>query len=311
MEMQALRFLSLAGLTTLLLACASSPASQGRAPEPPPPPPAQNLLGTTDELQLVSELALDLADTYGGENLLVALDIDNTLLAMEQDLGSDQWFYWQKSLAENDPCSSLYAGNRFAVQGALFHASAMRPTQHDAAEQLRRMQDAGLRVIALTSRGPEYRLQTFRELRRNGMSFWATAWPPQMGYPETFTPEGAARPVRYEDGVFFVAGQDKGAMLADLFERSGKPAPVLVLAVDDKQANLNDIMQAFSFEPTKIHAWRYSREDDKVAAFNAVAADAHWDAIEPALRRIQEVLGPDNYDLPERSAEECASAQQD
>lgn len=306
MDMQALRVLSLAGLTTLLLGCAASPASQTRAAEPPPPPPAQNLLGTTDELQLVTELALDLAETYGGENLLVALDIDNTLLAMEQDLGSDQWFYWQQALAENDRCSSLYAGDRFAVQGALFHASAMRPTQPDAADQLRRMQEAGLRVIALTARGPDYRLQTFRELRRNDMSFWPAAWPPQRGYPEAFTPEGATRPVRYEDGVFFVAGQDKGAMLQELFARSGKPAPVLVLAVDDKQANLNDIMHAFSFKPAKIHAWRYSREDEKVEAFNAVAADAHWDAIEPALLRIQQVLGPDNYELPERSEEECA-----
>ncbi|MDT8321386.1 MAG: DUF2608 domain-containing protein [Xanthomonadales bacterium] len=305
MYIRVLRVYSLIGFMTLFAACATSPAS--RTAVAGTPPPAQNLLGTTDELQLVTELALDLADTYGGDKVLVALDIDNTLLVMEQDLGSDQWFYWQTALAGEDDCNALRVDDHFAVQGALFHASAMRPTQANAAEQLRRMQDAGLKVIALTSRGPEYRLQTFRELRRNGMAFWPSAWAPQRGYPRPFTPEGAASPVHYEDGVYFVSGQDKGAMLNELLHRSGEAFPTLVVAVDDQQEHLNAIMQAFSFKPTKVHAWRYSREDDKAEAFNAVAADAHWDAIEPALRRIQEILGPDNYRLPERSTDDCAS----
>ena len=44
----------------------------------------------------------------------------------------------------------------------------MRPTQPDAAQLVQRLQDDGLNVIALTSRGPDFRLATFRELRRNG-----------------------------------------------------------------------------------------------------------------------------------------------
>lgn len=304
MDIRVLRTCGLICFMTFFTACASSPAVRTVAAKPSPPP-AQNLLGTTDELQLVTELALDLADSYGADKVLVALDIDNTLLAMEQDLGSDQWFSWQTALADENRCNPLLVDDRFAVQGALFHASAMRPTQPNATAQLRRMQDAGLKVIALTARGPDYRLQTFRELRRNGMTFWPSAWPPRRGHSQPFTPEGAARPVHYEDGVFFVSGQDKGAMLNELLRRSGEAAPTLIVAVDDKQENLNAIMQAFSFQPTKVHAWRYSREDDQVEAFNAVAADAHWDAIEPALMRIQEVLGPDNYELPEKSADEC------
>ena len=66
---------------------------------------------------------------YGKDTILVVLDIDNTLLAMEQGLGSDQWYYWQKDLGNTDPCSPRNVGDRFAVQGAMFHASAMRATQ--------------------------------------------------------------------------------------------------------------------------------------------------------------------------------------
>ena len=84
------------------------------------------------------------------DRVLVVFDIDNTLLAMEQGLGSDQWYYWQAALRDDEPCSPETVNDLLAVQGALFYASAMRPTQPSAAAQVRRMQDEGLQVIILT-----------------------------------------------------------------------------------------------------------------------------------------------------------------
>jgi hypothetical protein len=198
------------------------------------PPPPQNLLGSTDRLQLVAELSIDLANRYGGSQVLVVLEIDNTLLAMEQE-------------AE---CSE----------------AVMRPSQADAAKQVRRMQDAGLKVIVLTSRGPACRMQTLRELSRNSFNFQTSAWPPQSGYPEAFLPEAGGRPVIYQDGVFFAAGQDKGLMLETLLEKSGAPYPVLIVLADNRQDNLNQVMKAFSWSSTKVHAWRYTAGDPAAAA---------------------------------------------
>ena len=305
MTIDSLRMAALAVVLVMLSACAAAPAPTPPSGSPAPaaaaaepPPPAQNLLGSTDELQLVAELALDLAKKYGGERVLVALDIDNTLLAMEQDLGSDQWFYWQQDLEQQNPCSPQLVNGRLEVQGALYYASAMRPTQPNAAQQVRRMQDAGLKVIALTARAPEYRLATFRELRRNGFSLWRNAWPPQAGYADPFTPSGVERPVRYEDGVLFASGQDKGLVLQDLLKRAGVEQPVLVLMVDDKQANLQQVMKAFSWSGTRVHAWHYTREQPVVDAFNADAAARQWNALRPALEQVEQLLGPDNFDLP-------------
>jgi hypothetical protein len=305
MKINSFRMAALAAVLAVLSACAAAPSptatSSAAAPAATaaePPPPAQNLLGSTDELQLVAELALDLAKKYGGERVLVALDIDNTLLAMEQDLGSDQWYYWQMQLEEQDPCSAQLVNGRLEVQGALYYASAMRPTQPDAAQQVRRMQEAGLKVIALTARAPEYRLSTFRELRRNGFSLWQNAWPPQAGYADSFTPAGVERPVRYEDGVLFTAGQDKGLVLQDLLTRAGAGQPVLIMMVDDKQSNLQQVMKAFSWSGTKIQAWHYTREQPVVDAFNAEAAARQWDTLRPALEQVEQILGPDNFDLP-------------
>ena len=67
---------------------------------------------------------------------------------------------------------------------------------------------------------------------------------------------------------------------------------------DDKQDNLNQVMSAFSWSGTKVHAWRYTREDATIEAFDPDKAAALWSELKPPLERIEELLGPDNFDLP-------------
>lgn len=262
-----------------------------------PNEPIPSLERETANLADVTTDTLMLARQAGSERVLVVLDIDNTLLAMEQGLGADQWYEWQKELASHDKCNPYNVGDRFAAQGALFFASAMRPTQEDAADQVKAIQAAGVPVIIVTSRGHQYRLQTFRELRRNGYSFYASAIGPAGGYDQPFIPVEGGRLSRYEDGVFMTAGQHKGKMLYALLQKTGAPLPKVIVIVDDKQRNLDAINETFSALDVSVHAWRYSREDANVAAFDAAKVHAEWQSIEAALRQIQEVMGPDNYDL--------------
>jgi len=244
---------------------------------------------TADVVKLVEQTSM--------ERVLVVFDIDNTLLAMEQGLGSDQWYDWQKSLANNDECNRQYVGNRFAAQGAIYFASAMQRTQADGAEQVAKIQALGVKVISVTSRGTDYRLQTFRELRRNGFSFSFSAIGPPGGYAESFVPVEDGQLSRYEDGVFLTTGQHKGQMLESLLTRTGTPLPGVIVMADDKQKNLDDLKETFTALNVPVHAWRYTAEDGNVAAFDPGQADAQWQSIENPLRQIQQVLGPDNYDL--------------
>ena len=153
----------------------------------------QSLDMETADLAEVRIDTLNLLEKTEKKNLLVVFDIDNTLLAMEQGLGSDQWYDWQKHLSETDQCNPRNVGDRFAVQGALYFASAMRLTQEDGAGQVRSIQDLGVPVIALTSRGMDYRLQTFRELRRNDLNFSYSAIGPEGGFDEPFVPVADGR----------------------------------------------------------------------------------------------------------------------
>ena len=259
--------------------------------------PVHALDQETADLADVTADVLALAEQTGKDRVLMVFDIDNTLLAMEQGLGADQWYEWQKDLANNDSCSEQNVGNRFAVQGAVFFASAMRPTQDDAAQQVKTIQKNGIPVIALTSRGSDYRLQTFRELRRNGYNFAHSAIGPAGADNLPFIPVEDGRLSRYEDGVFMTAGQHKGQMLYALLQKTGTAMPAVIVMADDKQKNLDAVKETFSAMEVPVHAWRYSREDENVASFDPEQAHAEWKSIEAALRRIQQVLGPDNYDL--------------
>ncbi len=199
----------------LLAACTANQHTQ------PPDKLIQSLDRETADLAEVKTDTLNLTEKTDKKNILVVFDIDNTLLAMEQGLGSDQWYDWQTHLSKEDQCNPHNVGDRFAVQGALYFASAMRPTQEDGAAQVRAIQDQGVAVIALTSRGMDYQLQTFRELRRNNFNFSYSAIGPAGGYDEPFMPVENGRLSLYEDGVFLTAGQHKGQMLYALLEKTG------------------------------------------------------------------------------------------
>ncbi len=191
----------------------------------------------------------------------------------------------------------------------MLFASAMRTTQANAPELVRRIQDQGIPVIALTSRGVGFRLQTFRELRRNGFDFRRTAIGPDGGWPGDFLPVNAIRPARYEDGVFLTTGQHKGAMLKALLDRTRTSMPAVIMLLDDVQANLDAVIETFSALNVPVRAWRYSGEDENVAAFDENSSDARWQELLPALKTIQKLLGPNHFELPENNRPaECVPA---
>ncbi len=272
--------------------------------------PIEALDGETANLADITRDVIELADRVDKDKVLVVFDIDNTLMAMEQGLGSDQWYDWQKHLNENDLCNPDNVGNRFAVQGALYFVSAMRNTQKDGPEQVRSIQGLGVPVIALTSRGMEYQLQTFRELRRNGYDFSYSSIGPAGGYEKPFVPVADGRFSLYQDGVFLTAGQHKGKMLLALLEKTQTPMPDVIVMVDDKQKNLDHIKETFTALKVPVHAWRYNAEDANVENFDMQQAAIQWQKLESHLRQIQQVLGPDNYNLDTaKRPQECTEAE--
>ena len=244
----------------------------------------------SDDFRDVASAVARYADEFGPERVLLVLDIDNTLLAMNQDLGSDQWFEWQKHLLDHEPRSQHLVADKFEglleAQGLLYNLGRMHPPQPDLPRIINRLQTRGIHTLVLTSRGDEFRIATQRELERNGYDFSATALPVE-GLPRgTYLPydlenlEGDGldkkdvaafgltepRPVSYENGIYMTAGQPKGAMLLAILHYADLDIRAIVYA-DDHIRHVAYVFAAAAGRNREITAIHYTREDARVKRF--------------------------------------------
>jgi len=242
------------------------------------------------ELRVVQARAMELAERFGGAaHVLVVFDLDNTLLASERHLGSDQWFLWQAALLEHAPESKyLVADDTDAllrIWAGLISRNRMRLTDTDAPAVIRVLGGGQFPLLVLTARSPELRPLTLRSLNGNDLSVKAFAFQVQgvpsdpfdpfegISLDHEFTPSerlrfhiGPSRPVEYVDGVCLGNGQDKGVLLRLLLRRS-KADIKAILFVDDQERNTNAVFDALRDTSVDATTIRFSREDDRVVSF--------------------------------------------
>lgn len=252
---------------------------------------------------------------YGAENVLIAFDMDNTLLTMNQELGSDQWFSWQESLLfakKGSDKSQLVAsnfGDLLKAQGLLFSLSKMTPPEKGTPRIVKKIQALGVHTFILTSRGFEFFYPSVRELYRGGYNFAKKAVPFKKDYKENsfflpFNPDTVGkdlgltkeqvksyklnrtpRPVLYNEGVFLTAGQHKGAMLKIWLKRTGMN-PKAIIFVDDHQKHVKRVKAAFDQSPIDLYSVHYINLQDKVNAFKASdkkQVSQQWSKIKSAM----------------------------
>ena len=227
---------------------------------------------------------------HGAQHVLLVLDIDNTIMAMNQDLGSDHWFEWQSFLLEQEPESPYLVADTFdrllEVQGILYNLGRMHPPQPEQPAIIAELQALGVWTIILTSRGPEFRVATERELARCGYNLAATALPvpgvPGCSYlafdPENPERDGLTarelemfklqepRPVSYQNGIFMTAGQHKGIMLLTLLHQSDREIRAIVY-VDDNVRHVGNVFSAAVDRRLEISSFHYQHEDVRVRRF--------------------------------------------
>lgn len=248
----------------------------------------------TNSFKDIEAKALELGKKHGNDNVLVVLDIDNTILTMPQELGSDQWFTWQydnciKKASKGNFCTTNKMGELLDLQGKLFSLSNMVPTEEVAPKIVKSLQTKGFKVMLLTSRGPGFRDATERELKRNGYSMKKNAIGPIGGYPGTYLPyemkslnrsgitkEEAtvaklrkARKISFMNGVMMTAGLNKGIMLKTILTKTNTKFKGIVFA--DDHIKHTKRMQAImgNKEGVDLITFRYGKIDSSVKAFKA------------------------------------------
>ena len=249
-------------------------------------------LTDTKEFAEIGAVVVKYAHKIKPERILLVLDIDNTLLAMDNPLGSDQWFEWQRYLIEQR-AEVQGSGRRFVRGPARSARPALQPfstcirRKKTCPGLMRRLQQLGIRTVVLTSRGPEFRVATERELRRNGYDFSKSALPtrdmPGGDYlpydPEHPEKDGLTKeemkkfhlakpqPISYENGIMMTAGQHKGAMLLTLLHDARDDIDAIVYD-DDNIRHVANVYAAVLARGKEITAFHYTREEPNVKKFD-------------------------------------------
>lgn len=272
-------------------------------------------------------VAMEYADRFGAESTWLVVDIDNTLLAMQGDLGSDQWFEWQEYLQRHEPESPHLVAKTFPelleVQGLLFMLGSMRAPQPNQPDLVRAVQDRGIASLVLTSRGPEFRPATERELAAVGYEFAKHA-PAMSAVPDgEFLPYDPADPAAVgltveelavfglkapkiaslQRGVFMTSGQHKGAMLLTAIHRAVQK-PKAIVFVDDHGRHVHRVYDALTRRGVEATVLHYHREDDNVARFrygDKEDVTQRWRVLKKALDQVFG-LQPGPKGAAERSA---------
>lgn len=202
---------------------------------------------------------------YSSSDILVVFDIDNTILAMDGNFGSDQWFQWQKE--ELNKQSEFSIAKDFTelleVQNEIFSLAKMHITEKSLLNLIPSLQHRKITTMALTSRGPNMRNNTEKELRRNGLSFK----PYTLGYSigSSFQPTAGSRLASYQDGIFMTSGMHKGEMLKYLLQRFNKDYRCIIF-IDDHTKHTSRVFETFE-RHSDINTFRYGHEDKKVNMF--------------------------------------------
>jgi hypothetical protein len=250
---------------------------------------AQTTLETKD-FNVIDQHVQKKIKKYGANHVLIVLDIDNTVLKMNTNFGSDQWWGWQSSILGSKNCKFCVASSfseLLEIQGEIFAMARMSPTQKTAPKFVEKWQNQNVSLILLTSRGPNFRNATLNELKRNGYNPAKKAIGPKGGYASTYTPYflsklksygltmsdakisslKPARKVSYQDGVYMTSGLNKGIMLKTLLHKTKSKFKAILFADDHEKhtKRMQEIMG--TMKDVDVTTFRYAKIDPEVQEF--------------------------------------------
>jgi hypothetical protein len=222
---------------------------------------------TNNHLQ-VSDYVYNLKNSQGINlsDVLVVYDIDNTLLAPKHDFGSAHWFSWQAKEISDQGENALAKNfdELLLLHAQIMGLMEMRLTESSVPSVLGQFQKDKITVLALTSRLPESRAGTEREIARAGVDFSLSSPGPSIA--ESFIPEGHTKMTSYQKGIFMTSGLDKGHMLSYLLKRFNKNYKYIIF-VDDQKRHTDEVYSQFIGSGVDISTFRYGAEDLAVEAF--------------------------------------------
>ena len=249
------------------------------------------ILDWTDVLTTIEEKD----HQYGTEGVLIVLDIDNTLITSQTDLGGDIWYQWQRGKLQTKPTEDQKIKKCLFedVIGLLYELGTMELVDPKIPGYIESWQNDGFTVFALTSRNPKYRTPTERELLKQGIDFSVSPLLDGTGNMPMYSYQ-LERGMSYMNGIMMTTGMNKGLMLQHILQRTGQSYSAIVL-VDDSGHNIDNIYEAWKDSAIDMHLFYYQEVEHTrrmengglvVTEEQAAKMDSDWKALNETLLKI-------------------------
>jgi len=202
------------------------------------------------------------------EGTLLVIDIDNTTLEPVGTVGSDQWYYYLIKAFQRDEALDAEAAEvkAAATWTRTLPTVKVKPVETITPGIIRDQQKRGIKVMALTARGPEDEAATFAQLKAVGVDYSVN--PPVKKTLKT--PNKGL----YTRGVFFQGeGPSKGETLLAFLKANGLK-PSRVVFVDDKLKHATSVEKVLREGGVSVITFRYGAADPKVKFFNDMMEEA-------------------------------------
>jgi hypothetical protein len=205
---------------------------------------------------------------YAKEDVLLVLDIDDTLLIPVQMLGCDEWFGQRKQKYLEEGLDKRQALEKTLAEWlAIRHLTQMEIVEPGSEETLRALQAQGVRVMGLTTQDMALAARTSLHLQEQGIDLKKTA-PHQRGLYF----EQGAHGVLYRNGVLFTSGAHKGEALFSLLDHIGYH-PSQIVFLNDKASHLREVEEIAEKREAPFVGLRYGYSDARKEAFRLDVAE--------------------------------------
>lgn len=215
----------------------------------------------TKSLEEVKRAFRDLTQTVDPRKILLVTDLDNTLLSMDTDFGSEHWYMWQKALIDSGttgfPAVAKTTGQMLQIQDVITFLQKMHPTDAGLPAFYQELEQKGAARIVLTSRGLTTHDATVREIQRNRIALSS----------EKDLQLSAGTVPGFDNGIYLTSGKHKGETLRAFLRAAGRKFDVVIFT-DDRPHHVEGMNQAFAQEPEQLVSIRYTPVIDQIDAFN-------------------------------------------
>lgn len=206
---------------------------------------------------------------------LMVFDLDDTLITMSQRLGGVGWWDWQYALLKSNKTSDKLFTKDFQqlvrIQNILFQLVKMEVTDEHVIPFVMKNATEGSTLLGFTARSSEHLSATLMQLKDNGFLENDKLLFREKGLKLNHKTSLAGRvhcpqftrEVIYQQGIFFLNGEDKGEALKCVLSQTDQEINT-ILFVDDAQRNTMSMHRAFeeSDDVTVLNVL-YTKENSK------------------------------------------------